>query len=95
MGRSDTYRPDCARRGVRLARWRGATRTSDARESASSTNRPSHRVVFQRKLKKGYGTSVELGGAWKNKAGGITFPFAGGSVTVWPIQDQAKEKARD
>ncbi len=27
MGRSDTHRGDCARHSVRLARWRGATRT--------------------------------------------------------------------
>ncbi len=59
-----------------------------ARQDDSATNRPTHRVVFRRKLRNGYGQSVEIGGAWQNSRGGISFPFAGGSVTVWPVTDR-------
>lgn len=52
--------------------------------SARAGNSPTHRVTFRRKLKNGYAAPVELGGAWVNSKGGISFPFAGGSITVWP-----------
>ena len=55
-----------------------------ATPSAETGNSPTHRVTFRRRLKSGYGTPVELGGGWQNAKGGISFPFAGGSITVWP-----------
>lgn len=55
-------------------------------------NTPTHRVVFQKKTAKGFGPTTELGGAWVNKAGGISFPFAGGSVTIWPINRENGEE---
>lgn len=61
------------------------TKTKKAQAGDSATNRPSHRVVFRRKLKEGYANPVEIGGAWQNSKGGVSFPFAGGSITVWPI----------
>lgn len=69
------------------------TKSKETRQDDNATNRPTHRVVFRRKLKTGYGQSAELGGAWQNSKGGISFPFAGGSVTIWPIDKEDNDKA--
>lgn len=58
----------------------------------TGANRPTHRAVFRRKLKEGYANPVEIGGAWQNSKGGISFPLAGGSVTVWPIDKKEDDK---
>ncbi len=53
-----------------------------------ASNQPTHHVEFRSKRKDGsYGDSVRVGGAWQNSAGGISFPFAGGSITVWPNRE--------
>ena len=72
------------------------TSTTKKTENGTDTtgNRPSHRVMFRRKLKEGYAQAVELGGAWENAKGGISFPVAGGSITIWPIE-RAQDKAGD
>lgn len=56
-------------------------------------NKPTHRVTFRRKLREGYAQPVELGGAWQNSKGGISFPVAGGSITIWPQREAATEEA--
>lgn len=72
--------------------------TAEKTKTATKTEAkklPSHRVVFRKNERKAEdGTvyrenSVELGAAWPNEAGGISFPMMGGWVTVWPIK--AKE----
>lgn len=55
-------------------------------------NKPTHRVAFrknERQDKNGNTyrePNVELGAAWSNDAGGISFPMMGGWVTIWPIE---------
>ncbi len=63
-----------------------ATKKQNETNGTTAKRRPTHRVTFQQKTKKGYGPTVELGGGWANSKGGINFPFAGGSITVWPVE---------
>ena len=61
--------------------------------TATVSNRPSHRVTYRSKLKNGYGNTVRLGGAWVNKAGGISFPAFGGQITIWPVTDKEEQSS--
>ena len=55
-------------------------------KQTKETRTPTHRVTFSRKKKTGYTDEVEVSGAWENKAGGISFSFGAGRLTVWPIR---------
>lgn len=71
------------------------TETTQKQETATDqrSNKPTHRVTFRRKLKDGYAQAVTISGAWENSKGGISFPFAGGSLTIWPLTDQLIDDA--
>lgn len=63
-----------------------ATKKQEQTKGTTEKRRPTHRVTFQQKARNGYGPTVELGGAWANSKGGINFPFAGGYITIWPVE---------
>lgn len=74
-----------------------ATAKAKTETETKAKKMPTHRVAFRKNERKGKdGTTyrepnVELGAAWANEAGGISFPMMGGWVTVWPIE--AKEES--
>lgn len=64
--------------------------TKATQTKTATQKRPTHRVVYRPKLKDGYGHGHQMGGAWQNSAGGISFPAFGGQITIWPV-DQKEE----
>lgn len=64
------------------------------KQQTTEPRTPTHRVTFSRKKKSGgYTDEVEVSGAWENKAGGISFSFGNGRLTVWPIRRAGEEGA--
>ncbi len=71
------------------------TQNTNTETNRQESNAPTHRVTWRSKQREGkYATPapVEISGAWENSAGGISFPFGNGTLTVWPRKSKDNQE---